>query len=153
MSYDTFRALGIDANESHTSGSNVGVFMNMVAVDHSSNTRATAASAYYLPHRTRTNLSVLTGATVREILLGRENDQWEALGARFDYEGRSFSVKASREVILCAGSVQSPQLLELSGIGRPDILSRADVELKVSSPNVGDNLQDHLSKFPYHKRP
>lgn len=54
-------------------------------------------------------------------------------------------IKAAREVIISAGSIQSPQILELSGIGRRDVLEAAGVELKVDSPNVGENLQDHMS--------
>jgi choline dehydrogenase-like flavoprotein len=50
------------------------------------------------------------------------------------------------EVILSAGSVQSPQLLELSGIGNPEILKAAGIDVKVENPNVGENLQEHMCK-------
>lgn len=69
-----------------------------------------------------------------------------ARGARFTYlpSGKSYTVKATKEVILSAGSVQSPQILELSGIGNPAVLSCVGIETKVNSPRVGENLQDHI---------
>lgn len=66
---------------------------------------------------------------------------------RFIHHGREFVASVSREVILSAGSVQSPQILELSGVGRPDVLSAAGIPVKVKSPNVGENLQDHISRY------
>ena len=93
---------------------------------------------------------LLTGAEVLEILLVKVDgsDSWEANGVRFAHSGSEFSVFASREVVLSAGSVQSPQILELSGVGGAAVLSAAGVPVKVDNPNVGENLQDHLSKSP-----
>lgn len=84
-----------------------------------------------------------------KILLNREEEEeeWTAKGVRFEHHGVEFDTFASRETIISAGSVQSPQLLELSGIGGAEILSRAGIEVKVDNPNVGENLQDHLSMF------
>ena len=65
------------------------------------------------------------------------------------YGGEGYSVRTDGEVILCCGSVQSPQLLELSGIGNSDILQAAGIDAKVNNPNVGENLQDHMSKLTY----
>ena len=59
--------------------------------------------------------------------------------------GEEHVVKTEGEVIICAGSVQSPQLLELSGIGDPEVLKAAGVEVKVNNSAVGENLQDHMS--------
>jgi choline dehydrogenase-like flavoprotein len=53
-------------------------------------------------------------------------------------------------VILCAGSVQSPQLLEVSGVGDPAILKAAGAEVKFANPNVGENLQEHMSKTKFY---
>lgn len=87
-----------------------------------------------------------------ELILARENDEWVAKGARFTHSGSDFEVYASREVIVSAGTVQSPQLLELSGVGAAAILSKAGISVKVDNPNVGENLQDHISKIAYLSR-
>ncbi|KAI1502517.1 putative choline dehydrogenase [Biscogniauxia marginata] len=144
LCYDTYVALGVPENKAHHSGSNVGVWTNLVSVNPENNTRSYAASAYYTPSSDRPNLFVLTETLVDQIVLSRESGQWVATGVRFSHAGEEFVASASREVILSAGSVQSPQLLELSGIGNPQVLSDAGIEVKVANPNVGENLQDHL---------
>jgi choline dehydrogenase-like flavoprotein len=89
---------------------------------------------------------VLTEAVVEEVLLDNVGEGWTATGARFCHGGKEYHAKVSKEVILCAGSIQSPQLLELSGIGNPEILKAAGVPAKVANANVGENLQEHMSK-------
>ena len=88
---------------------------------------------------------MLTEAFVQEVVLEEEAGQWVAKGVRFVHGGEEHLVRTVGEVILCAGSVQSPQLLELSGIGDPEVLNAAGVEVKVNNPAVGENLQDHMS--------
>lgn len=140
-------SVGVQANGSHLAGSNIGSWTSLVSVDPPSATRSYAATAYFQPNSSRPNLFVLTNAEVREILLAQAEDGsgYEAKGARFIHNGTEFKVSASREVIVSAGSVQSPQILELSGIGGNAILSAAGIPVKVDNPNVGENLQDHLS--------
>lgn len=82
---------------------------------------------------------------MQEILIEKEADEWITKGARFIHGGVEFTASATKEVILSAGSVQSPQLLELSGIGNPEILEAAGIEVKVANKNVGENLQEHIS--------
>lgn len=65
----------------------------------------------------------------------------------FVHRDKEHTVKVDGEVILSAGSVQSPQLLELSGVGNPEVLKVAGIETKVANPNVGENLQEHMSKL------
>lgn len=89
---------------------------------------------------------LLTEAVVREVVLEDEDGEWVAKGVRFIHEGEEHIVRTEGEVLICAGSVQSPQLLELSGIGDPDILKAAGIDVKVTNPNVGKNLQDHMSE-------
>ncbi|KAI1103007.1 GMC oxidoreductase [Jackrogersella minutella] len=142
--YDSLANLGIPENKTHNAGSNVGVWTNLMSVNPENNTRSYASSAYYVPNSHRQNLFVLTEALAQEIIMSQESVGWTATGIRFTHGGNSFTVSASREIILSAGSVQSPQLLELSGIGDPQVLKDAGIEVKVTNPNVGENLQDHL---------
>jgi choline dehydrogenase-like flavoprotein len=145
-------AVGVKTNDSHLAGSNLGCWTSLVSVDPRDVVRSYAARAYYKPNATRPNLLVLARAEVQEVLLTKRNDadaagnSWKAKGVRFIHDGAQFMALASREVIISAGSVQSPQILELSGIGSSAVLSAAGIPVKVDNPNVGENLQDHLSK-------
>jgi len=147
--HDTLNSLGIKTNTAHLAGSNVGVWTDMVSVDPESQTRSYSLTAYYNPHLQRENIVVLTGASAKEVVLEKDEsgDSWVARGIRFGHGNEEYTVSVSCEAILSAGTIQSPQLLELSGVGNPDILSAAGIQVKVANANVGENLQDHLSKF------
>ena len=101
--------------------------------------RWSAAMAYLRPALSRHNLTLQTGAHAERVLIrdGR------AIGVRFRVDGTSVVARARREVILSGGAVNSPQLLELSGIGDPDVLRAAGIDVVVAAPGVGANLQDH----------
>jgi choline dehydrogenase-like flavoprotein len=102
--------------------------------------RWSAADAYLRPNTERENLSVITGASVLRV----ELESGRAVGVR--YRGRRGAERvahASREVILAAGAIGSPQLLMLSGIGPADHLRSVGVQVNVDVPGVGRNLQDH----------
>ncbi|KAI5918205.1 putative choline dehydrogenase [Camillea tinctor] len=144
LCHDTYVSLGIDENKAHQAGSNVGVWTNLSTVNPETNTRSYSASAYYAPIAAKPNLFVLTEALVKNVVLSHEDGQLSATGVRFAHAGEEFVASALREVILSAGSIQSPQLLELSGVGNPQVLRDAGVEVKVANSNVGENLQDHL---------
>ena len=146
--HKSLNRLGVPTNRAHLSGSNVGVWTNVVAVDPRNATRSYSAPAYYLSNASRKNLVVLTNAVAREIVLERHTEGLVAKGVRFDHDEGHFMVCASREVIISAGSVASPQLLERSGYGNPVILERAQISLKMSNANVGENVQEHMSR-PY----
>ncbi|KAF8847122.1 putative choline dehydrogenase [Acephala macrosclerotiorum] len=143
--HPTLNTLGIETNVAHLSGSNVGAWTTVCSVDPKTASRSYAANAYYQPNASRPNLHVLTDAEVRKILLDREEGEWIAKGVRSTHDGHEFDAFASREIILSAGSVQSPQLLELSGIGGAAVLEGAGTTVKVDNPNVGENLQDHIN--------
>ena len=107
--------------------------------------RSYSATAYYRPNSGRKNLHLLTEAFVEEVVLEEEDGLWVAKGVRFIYKGEEHTVRTQGEVIICAGSVQSPQLLELSGIGNPKVVKAAGIDVKVDNPAVGENLQEHMS--------
>ncbi|KAL8710761.1 MAG: hypothetical protein Q9220_004779 [cf. Caloplaca sp. 1 TL-2023] len=140
----TLENLGVEVNKSHFGGSDVGSWTSLTTVEPSRRERSYSATAYYRPNSTKPNLVLLTGATAQEVLLDSVNGQWIANGARFSHEGEEHSITVSGEVIICAGSIQSPQLLELSGIGNTKVLEAAGIPVKVDNPAVGENLQDHL---------
>ena len=102
--------------------------------------RASTAHSYLGPAKSRANLSVRTDSVVTKILL----DGRGACGVELASHGATEAVRAEREVILCAGAFQSPQLLMLSGIGPADHLRDHGIEVVHDLPGVGGNLQDHL---------
>jgi choline dehydrogenase len=105
--------------------------------------RWSASFGYLRPiEGVRSNLKVISTGLVTRVLI----EGGRAVGAEF-VEGKgqvASTVRAAREVIVCAGAVQSPQLLQLSGIGDPEALKALGIEVRAASPNVGKNLQDHL---------
>ena len=105
--------------------------------------RMSAAHCYLRPARRRSNLRVVSGALAHRLVL----DGRRCAGVRYRRKGREREEEASaaREVALCAGSINSPQLLELSGIGRPEALARHGVAVAHELPGVGENLIDHMA--------
>ena len=103
--------------------------------------RHSAAAAYLLRVRGRTNLSIRTRAQATRIVFERKR----ASGVSYLADGREEEARARREVILCGGAVNSPQLLLLSGVGPADHLRRLGIPLVADLPGVGQNLQDHLA--------
>lgn len=102
--------------------------------------RSSAATAYLKPARRRPNLCIETGAYATKLLLeGRR-----ANGVSYRQDGRDLEARCTREVLLAAGAIQSPQLLQLSGIGPPALLAQHGIAVVHELPGVGENLQDHL---------
>ena len=110
--------------------------------------RDSTARAYLHPVLGRRNLAVYTGALARRVML----EGGRAVGVDFRRHGAEQTVRATREVILCAGSINTPQLMMLSGIGDPDHLREFAIEASVALPGVGRNLQDHYSSGLFHER-
>ena len=113
--------------------------------------RSSTSNAYIKPAKNRSNLKILTNVLVQKVIL--ENKI--ATGVEYSINGNKKALKANREVILCAGSIGSPQLLQLSGVGPKKVLDDAGVDVLHELPGVGENLQDHLEVyFQYHcKKP
>ncbi|WP_321951918.1 GMC family oxidoreductase [Burkholderia cenocepacia] len=102
--------------------------------------RYSVANAYLYPAMSRPNLTVLTDANVTALDLVGDR----AVAVRVDHEGSEKHIQASSEIVLSAGSVGTPKLLMLSGIGDSGDLKALDIPALVHSPNVGRNLQDHI---------
>lgn len=101
--------------------------------------RSSAARGYLKPAKSRRNLRILTNAYVKQLIL----EDKTATGALCVQHGMQIEAKATREVIICAGVIGTPKLLELSGIGDPDVLDNAGIRTHHVSREVGKNFQDH----------
>ncbi|WP_194916975.1 GMC family oxidoreductase [Catenulispora rubra] len=101
--------------------------------------RQSAADAYLGPAQHRPNLTVVTDAVAQRLLL----DGRRCIGVEYSVHGQKFSAHASREVVLAAGAIGSPQLLMVSGIGPAEHLRALGIEVAHDLPGVGENLQDH----------
>ena len=102
--------------------------------------RCSTAVAYLRPARGRANLRIETGAHAMAVLF----EGSRACGVRYRQDGQVRTLRARREVLLCAGALQSPQLLQLSGVGPAALLRRFGIGVVRDLPGVGENLQDHL---------
>lgn len=114
---------------------------------HRNGLRWSAAKSYLKPARGRDKLVVRTHALITRVVF----DGMRATGVEYEKDGKRHKVLAGREVILSAGAINSPQLLELSGVGRPDILAEHEIEVVLDAPEVGENLQDHLQVRTVHE--
>src|SRR5690349_21502032 len=106
--------------------------------------RVSAATAFLHPARKRPNVHVRTHAHVTNIIFEGKR----AMGVRYIKGGRGgtpFEVHARKEVILAGGTYNSPQILQLSGVGSPDLLRPLGIEVRHALPGVGEGLQDHYA--------
>ncbi|KAJ7061697.1 GMC oxidoreductase [Mycena amicta] len=147
--------LGVQHVEDALSGEDVGAWMAPASIDGTPGTitRSYAASAYYAPIAHRPNLVVLTEVEATRLLLSetRGSDKLVATSVEVLVSGEaedriphSISVKRGAEVISCAGTIKTPQLLELSGIGNPNLLSALGIDSKVDLPGVGEGVVDQV---------
>ena len=137
------QSLQIRQVDDFNSGDNEGIGLYQVTQFHDearNGERCSAAAAYLHPVMDRPNLTVLTGAHASRILFEGKR----AVGVQYLQHQQSHEVKAAREVILCGGAFNSPQLLQLSGVGREEDIRPHGIEMRHHLPGVGQNLQDHL---------
>ncbi len=131
---------GFAANKDFNGASQEGV--GMYQVTHKNGERYSAAKAYLTPNLSRSNLQVITGAHITRILMEGKR----AVGVEYHLDGDHSDLrqlKCTREVLLCAGALQSPQILMLSGIGPQDHLAENGIASVHDLPGVGKNLHDH----------
>jgi choline dehydrogenase len=141
--YDLFiqaaQAIGIPHNPDYSGASQEGVAMAQQTG--AGGMRQSTATQYLHPARKRPNLKILQGAEATRLILEGQR----CVGVRFMRNGAEQEARASREVILSAGSVNSPKLLELSGIGNPDILRQHGLRPIHELRGVGENMRDHYA--------
>jgi len=135
---DSAMATGIRANDDHNGLDQEGV--GLLQFTMRNGVRESTASAFLKPILSRKNLRVETSALSEQLIF--ENRR--CVGVRYSRQGESFEERASAEVIVCGGSVASPQLLMLSGIGAAEELRAKGIAVVHDLPGVGKNLHDHL---------
>lgn len=145
--FDSAEALGIPRNSETCGGKTVGSMTAFSSIDPRTAVRSQAANAYLEPHLGRDNLLLLTDVQVTKVLLETGPDSLQkAIGVEVSKDGVVSEIKGVRkDVIISCGSLQTPQILELSGIGNPAILSKFNIPTIIDLPGVGENLQDHVS--------
>lgn len=144
-------SLGIPKNDQPLSGKNVGVSQQPSNINPHNYTRSYSAAAYLFPNQARNNLKVLTDALATKVEFDTSSKKLRATGVTFTSGGKSYTVNANKEVIVSGGTVNTPQILELSGIGNKDILNKAGVKTLYENNNVGENLADHTYSATVYK--
>ncbi|CAE7180823.1 unnamed protein product [Rhizoctonia solani] len=129
-------------------GNNTGITTTSIAVTPGKSTRSYSVTGYWEPYAGRENLVLVTGARATKVTLSKQGDLVLATGVEFlhgpEGEETEYAAKARREVVLSSGTFQSPQLLELSGIGQRRVLESVGIPVQVELDGVGENLQDHV---------
>ena len=142
---DTLAGLDIPVTGDLLTGEANGLIVNPETVDPETKTRSHAGSVYLGPALSRGNLTVVTEATVEKILFDKSNPaEVLAEGVQYTKAGETKVVRARKEVVLAAGAINSPKVLELSGIGDAGLLEKLGIDVVINNPNVGENLQDHV---------
>ncbi|WP_424830269.1 GMC family oxidoreductase [Ruegeria sp.] len=145
LSWDILKAVqegakefGIQPRDDFNDGNNEG--SGFFEVNQNNGVRWNTAKAFLRPAMNRPNLRVLTQAITDRLIL----DGKTVRGVRFRQKGQVLDAFARREVLLAAGAINSPKILELSGIGRAEVLTAQGIDVLHESNGVGENLQDHL---------
>jgi choline dehydrogenase len=131
--------VGIRHNPDYNGAAQDGIAMSQASI--ANGRRMSTARCYLHPIRHRANLAIATGALTERILL----DGRRCVGARYAIDGKAHEARAAREVVISAGTINSPQLLELSGIGQPERLRAVGIEVRHALAGVGENLRDHYA--------
>ena len=131
--------VGIRHNRDYNGAVQDGIAMSQATI--AGGRRMSTAHCYLDPIRSRTNLRIETGALTKALLL----DGTRCIGVRYAIGGETYEARATREVVVSAGAINSPQLLELSGIGQPDRLRGLGIDVHHALPGVGENLRDHYA--------
>ncbi len=140
---DAAEQTGIDKTDDFNSGDNAGV--GYFDVNQRSGWRWNTSKAFLRPAKKRENLTIWTEAQVEKLTFEKgEDGALRCVGGKVHREGKPVEVTAGKEVVLSAGAVNSPQILQLSGIGPAALLKEHGIEVVMDQPYVGENLQDHL---------
>jgi choline dehydrogenase len=142
---DAAAEMGIGKTDDFNRGDNEGC--GYFQVNQKTGVRWTTAKGFLRPAMGRPNLTVLTHAHAERLIL----EDGRAVGLDFDHHGAAKRARVDGEVVLAAGAIGSPQLLQLSGLGPGELLREHGIETRLDLPGVGGNLQDHLQIRPIYK--
>lgn len=132
---------GLPLNPDYNAEEQDGLHRGQASIDRG--IRASTSRQYLIPALARGNIDLKTNATVQKVIFSGRR----AVGVSYARNGRLRTVHAEREVILCGGAMNSPHLLQLSGVGAPDDLKDHAIPLVAAVPGVGKGLQDHVSSW------
>ena len=131
--------IGIPRNPDYNGADQEGVAMTQASIH--KGRRQSTANCYLASARRRPNLSIRSGAEATGLIMEGKT----CVGVRYAMQGQSFEARATREVIVSCGTINSPKLLELSGIGQPEVLKPNGIDVVQDLPGVGENLRDHYA--------
>ncbi|THH28509.1 hypothetical protein EUX98_g5668 [Antrodiella citrinella] len=151
--FDTLDKKGVKLITDPYGGDINGCFITSSTIDRSQKwTRSYSATAFYLPNKDKPNFKVLIDASGSRVLFkDEEGEDLVACGVEFIHGGQTHTVNVRKDVILSAGTIKSPQILELSGIGQSAVLEKIGVPVKLDLPGVGENVQDHVFAGTCHR--
>ncbi|PPQ82830.1 hypothetical protein CVT25_009205 [Psilocybe cyanescens] len=142
---DSVAEFGIKPAKEPLSGDNKGTWLTPLTIHPKNRIRSYAANAYYPLALTRKNITVLTNAHVVKLESTKDaNGILTATGVTFLHNKQTHLVSIGKEVVLSAGTIIDPQILELSGIGDKKVLDKFNIEVKLDLPGVGNNIQEHV---------
>ncbi|EIM83811.1 alcohol oxidase [Stereum hirsutum FP-91666 SS1] len=147
---ESVASIGVDKIDDLGSGNPAGVTLSINTINAANQTRCDAACAFVAPLANASNFHVLTSSQGTRVLFSNStssNGTATAIGVEYISNGTTYTIYANKEVILAAGGIGSPKVLELSGVGSKDVLEQAGVEVVVDLEGVGENLQDHVHGF------
>lgn len=142
---DTLRSLGLEGQGDVFAGAAYGAITNPDTIHPATKQRSYAANAYLGPARGRENLTIITKAIVQKIVFNHsESGELVAQSVNYTQNGENKTVNTRKEVIITAGAINSPKVLELSGVGDAERLKKLGIESVIDNPYVGENLQNHV---------
>ena len=141
---ETFRNLGLCNVNDPLDGQAVGGHTSTCHITGDKHERSHAGTAYLEPALARSNLTLITNVSVNRLIIERDNAIPTVRGVAYSQGNVYCEARARTEVILAAGTFNTPKILELSGIGDPGILEKYEIEIHAAVPGVGKGLQDHV---------
>ncbi|OJD32699.1 glucose oxidase [Diplodia corticola] len=152
----SYQELGIPYSPDVSGGDMHGFNVFPMMIDVAENVRSDAARSYYLPFRSRPNLHVWYNTSVTRLVWGGDDSAGNAVATGVEaasVDGTALTITAKKEVVVAAGALRTPAILELSGVGNPHVLSQANVTTKIALPGVGENLIDQVNTGMYYATP
>lgn len=142
---DAISKLGFPTSRDPLSGQFVGAMRTPESINPATHQRSYVGSAYLAPAKDRENLTIWTQTLVDKVLFDKRSEDGKpvATGVEYTKDGKTSRIDARKEVILSAGAVHSPKILELSGVGDAKLLKSLGIDVLVDNPYVGENLQNH----------